>query len=74
MRSIISLAALIAGLWLLYTGYQRQESLVGHMDVTTSKLGQTFDGEGHTPTHVKYYVAGALLFVGGAIGLGMVKR
>jgi hypothetical protein len=32
------------------------------------------DGEGHTPTHVKYYAAGAVLVAGGALGLGLVRR
>ena len=74
MKTIISLAALAGGIWLLYSGYERQQSLVGRADSSLARLGEKVAGEGHTPTHVKYYAAGAVLVVGGALGLGLVRR
>jgi hypothetical protein len=74
MRPILSIIALVGGIWLIYIGYERQESLAGKADDTFSKLGQKVDGSGHVTTHMKYYVAGTLLAVGGAVGLGLVKR
>jgi threonine/homoserine/homoserine lactone efflux protein len=74
MRAILSLVALIGGIWLVYLGYERQQSLAGKADNTLSKIGQKMDGGDHTPTHMKYFVAGAVLVLGGVVGLGLVKR
>ncbi len=74
MAKLASIAALIAGLWLVYTGYERQHSLAGRADGALSTLGQKIDGADHAPAHVRYYVAGAVLVVGGLMGLGFVKR
>lgn len=74
MLKLLSLLAVIAGIWLVYTGYERQHSLVGKADESLSKLGQRIDGGDHTPTHYRFYAAGALLLAGGAMGLGFVKR
>jgi hypothetical protein len=74
MKSILSLLAVIGGLWLLYLGHERQQSLAGKADSSLSKLGQSVDGGDHTPTHVKYYFAGAVLLAGGAIGIGIVRK
>ena len=74
MRAILSLMALVGGIWLLYMGYERQGSLAGKADNTISKIGQKIDGADHTPAHMKYYVAGAVLVLGGVVGLGLVKR
>jgi len=69
MRKLLSLAALVAGIWLIYAGRERQDSLAGKADASLSKLGEKIDGADHTPAHVKYYAAGAVLLVGGALGL-----
>ena len=74
MSKILSAAALVAGICLIYMGYERQNSLAGKADDSLSRLGRKIDGADHTPTHVKYYVGGAVLLVGGAIGLGLVKK
>jgi Protein of unknown function (DUF3185) len=74
VRALLSLAALIAGLLLVYMGYERQHSLAGTADNTFSAIGQRIDGADHTPTHLKYYIAGALLTVAGAFGLGIVRK
>ncbi len=74
MKKLLSAAALVIGICLLYMGHERQQSLAGRADSSLSTLGQKIDGAGHTPTHVRYYAAGAVLVVVGALGLGFVKR
>lgn len=74
MRKLLSALALAAGIWIIYMGYVRQHSLAGKADGTLSSLGQKIDGGDHTPAHVKYYAAGAVLAVAGAIGLGLIRR
>jgi hypothetical protein len=74
MSKLVSLLALIAGLGLIYLGYERQQSLAGRADRTFSRIGTAIDGSDHTATHVKYYLAGAVLALGGAFGLGIIKR
>jgi Protein of unknown function (DUF3185) len=69
MRFVLSLAAMVCGVWLVYLGYERQLSLAGKADRTLSRLGTAIDGGDHTPTHTKYFIAGAVLFAAGAIGL-----
>lgn len=73
MRPLLSVLAVMAGLWLLYLGYERQISLAGKVDRTFSRLGTAIDGGDHTPTHTKYYVAGAVLLACGTVGLGFRK-
>jgi hypothetical protein len=74
MTKLLSLAALIAGVWLIALGYQRQQSLVGKADDTIAKIGVSVDGSGHVTTQTKYYVAGAVLALGGIVGLGLVRK
>ncbi len=74
MSKVLSLVALVVGACLIYLGYERQLSLAGKADRTLSRLGTAIDGGDHTPTHVKYYVAGGVLAIGGAIGLGIIRR
>lgn len=74
MGKFLSLLCLLAGLWLLYLGYQRQESLVGSADQTLAKIGQKLDGGDHLTDATKFYLAGAVLAVGGIVGLGLVRR
>ena len=74
MRAILSLVALVGGILLIFMGYQRQQSLEGKADNTFAKISQKIDGGEHPTTQMKYYVAGALLAIGGAVGLGLVKR
>jgi hypothetical protein len=74
MSKLLSAAALAAGLWVIYLGYERQQSIAGKTDSTLSAIGERIDGQGHTPTHVVYYAMGAVLAVAGAYGLGIVRK
>jgi len=74
MCKLLSILALIGGIWLVYMGYERQQSLAGKTENTLSTLGQKIDGGDHTTTFMKYYAAGAVLVAGGAFGLGVVRK
>ena len=74
MQKLLSAVALVAGIWLVYTGYERQHSLLGRADASLSTLGTKVDGRDHTPAFVGYYVSGIVLLAGGAVGLGLVKK
>ncbi len=74
MCKLFSLAALVAGLWLIYLGYERQESLAGKAADSISKIGQKIDGADHVTTQTKYYVAGGFLLACGVFGLGLVRK
>lgn len=74
MAKLISLAALVGGLWLVYLGYERQHSLAGSADSAVSKISQKIDGDEHFPVHMRYYACGAVLVLAGAFGLGAGKR
>jgi Protein of unknown function (DUF3185) len=74
MRTMLSFAVLAVGLWLIYLGYERQLSLAGRADRTLSRLGTAIDGGDHTPTHMKFYIAGTVLAFCGVFGLGIIKK
>ena len=74
MCKLLSLVALVAGIWLVYMGYERGESIAGKASDSISKLGQKIDGGDHMTTQTKYYLAGTVLLLGGALGLGIVRK
>jgi hypothetical protein len=74
MSKLLSIAALVLGIWLIYLGYERQQSLAGKTEDSLSKISQKVDGGDHMSTHVKYYVFGTVLVVGGVFGLRLVKK
>jgi hypothetical protein len=74
MRTLIAFAALAAGVYLIYLGYQRQESFAGKADKTFTTIGNKFDGGPRVTTEAEYYAAGAVLTIGGVVGLGIIRR
>ncbi len=74
MQKLLSLAAIAAGIALIYVGYQREHSLAGGADGTLSRIGEKIDGGVRPPTYVKYYLAGAAFLVAGAVGTGLVRK
>jgi hypothetical protein len=74
MRKLIALVALAAGVYLLYLGYQRQDSIAGKADKTLTSLGNKMDGGPRVTTEAEYYAAGAVLTIGGVVGLGIIRR
>jgi hypothetical protein len=73
MKTLLCVFAVMGGLWFLYLGYERQLSIAGKADRSLSRLGTAIDGGDHTPLHTKYFIAGAVLLAGGAVGLGVRK-
>lgn len=69
MKMIIALVAIAIGGWLLYAGYQRQDSLAGKAESSVSDLGRELDGKTRIPDHVWYYIGGGVLIVAGFAGL-----
>jgi hypothetical protein len=74
MLKLLSAVAFAAGIWLVYTGYERQHSILGRADASLSTLGAKIDGRDHSPAYVGYYVSGFVLLAGGAMGLGLIKK
>ena len=69
MKLIIALVAIALGGWLLYAGYQRQDSLAGRAESAISDVGRQLDGETRVPEHVWYYIGGGVLIVAGFASL-----
>ena len=69
MKMIIALIAIAIGGWLLYAGYQRQDSLAGRAESAISDVGRQIDGETRMPEHIWYYIGGGVLIVAGLVGL-----
>jgi hypothetical protein len=74
MRKLIAFVALAAGVCLIYLGYQRHESFAGTADKTFTSIGNKFDGGPRVTTETEYYAAGAVLIIGGVVGLGIIRR
>jgi threonine/homoserine/homoserine lactone efflux protein len=74
MCKVLSVAALAGGLWLLYLGYERQESLAGSAESAVARIGQKVDGTDRLTEANEYYVAGAILTLAGVIGLGVFRK
>lgn len=74
MKTILAVIAIGAGGALIYAGYQRQHSLAGHADSALSEAGEKVDGQPRVADHVSYYAGGAVLVLGGLIGLGGRRR
>lgn len=74
MRKLTAFVALAIGVYLIYMGYQRQESFAGKADKTFTSIGDKFDGGPRVTTQTEYYAAGAVLTIGGVVGLGIIRR
>jgi hypothetical protein len=64
LQLLIALAALGAGLWLLYGGYEREVSLAGKTEMGMVYLKTGIDGKTRVLTHHWHYGGGALLIIG----------
>lgn len=66
LQLLLALAALGAGLWLLYGGYEREVSLAGRTETGLTYLKTGLDGKTRVLTHHWHYGAGLLLCIGGS--------
>lgn len=64
LHLLAALAALFAGLWLLYAGYGRGVSLAGKTETGLTYLKTGIDGKTRVLTHHAYYAAGLALLIG----------
>ncbi|AWI08676.1 DUF3185 family protein [Ereboglobus luteus] len=75
MKYIIAIVLIAIGGWLIYTGYQKQESLSGSWNSVSSKVASSVDGKTRVTNYTWYYIGGgALVVVGlGSFALGRKK-
>jgi hypothetical protein len=71
---IIGIVLIIAGAYICYLGTQRRDSFAGGIDTASTKMANTFGGEGHMADHTWYFVGGGALIVVGALGLFRSSR
>jgi hypothetical protein len=64
LQLFLALAALGAGLWLLYGGYEREVSLAGKTETGLVYLKTGIDGKTRVLTHHWHYGAGLILIIG----------
>jgi hypothetical protein len=66
---IIGIVLILIGAYVCYLGNQRHDSVAGGIDTASTKVANTFGGEGHVADSTWYYVGGGALIVVGAVGL-----
>ena len=66
MNKIIGIIILLVGVFLLYKGFARQDSLAGKMDAAGTEVANTVDGGSRVTNHTLYLVGGGVLVVVGA--------
>ncbi|WP_043584693.1 DUF3185 family protein [Geminisphaera colitermitum] len=74
MKFIIAVVLIAAGGWLIYSGYQRQESMSGSMESLGNKMAGSVDGKARVAQHTWYYVGGGGLAVLGLGALAMPAK
>jgi hypothetical protein len=63
---ILGLLRLVLGVVLLVQGFNRKDSLAGHVSTTADNVANSVDGGARTPQHVGYIAGGGVLIVIGA--------
>jgi hypothetical protein len=74
MRKLASIMSLAGGIWLVYLGHQRRESLPGKADSTLSNRGSKIDGSARATSETQCYGAGAGLTLGSMAGPGLIRE
>jgi len=70
MKKILGIVLILVGGWLVYTGYNRAESIAGKTEAGLVDLKNEIDGKTRVADHVWFYIGGGVLIVvGGAIVL-----
>lgn len=67
MTRILGIIILLVGVFLVYKGLQREDSLAGKLDKAGSEVANTVDGGNRVPNHTLYLVGGGVLIVAGAV-------
>ncbi|HVW22613.1 MAG TPA: DUF3185 family protein [Opitutaceae bacterium] len=63
---ILGIILLIAGVVLLVQGFNRKNSVAGHVATTADNVANSVDGGSRTPEHVGWIAGGGVLIVIGA--------
>jgi hypothetical protein len=71
MKKILGIVLILGGGWLVYTGYNRAESIAGKTAAGLVDLKNEIDGKARVADHVWYYAGGAVLIIAGG---AMVMR
>ncbi|QYM79416.1 DUF3185 family protein [Horticoccus luteus] len=64
---ILGIILILGGAFLLYKGFQREDSLAGKLDTASTKVANSVDGGTHVANHTLYLVGGGVLVVLGAV-------
>ena len=65
MKKIIGVLLVLIGGWLVYSGYNRAESIAGKTEEGLADLKNEIDGKTRVADHFWYYAGGALLVIAG---------
>lgn len=65
MKTILALILIAIGGWLIYSGYQLQESASGSWSTFSNKVATSVDGKTRVAQHIWYYVGGGVLVLAG---------
>lgn len=63
MKLIMAIALMVVGGWLIYIGYQQQESVGGSVESFANKVASKVDGKSRAAQYTWYYVGGGALFI-----------
>ncbi len=67
MNKLIGIILVLAGAWMIYTGYKQASSVVGRTKTSIVELKNDFDGKNRMPKQYWYYGGGVLLVVAGGV-------
>jgi hypothetical protein len=67
MNKVIGIIILLVGVFLVYKGLQREDSIAGKLDSAGAQMANTVDGGNRVPNHTLYLVGGGVLIVAGAV-------
>ncbi len=74
MKTIIAIVLIAIGGWLIYSGYQLQESLSGSLSSVSNKVATSVDGKTRVTNHAWYYVGGGALVLAGLVTLATSRK
>lgn len=65
MKIIIALVLIAIGGWLIYSGYQLQQSASGSWNKLSNQVASSVDGKTRVTNHTWYYIGGGVLVLAG---------
>ena len=74
MKIIIAIILIAVGAWLVYSGYQLQDSLNGSWDSVSNKVASSVDGKARVTSHVWYYIGGTICILAGLGSFALSRK